>query len=185
MSGADTQLTQLAGNQAGTVIYPRAVSTSSVTATFQVQIGGGSGANGMTFAFLAPTTKANSVGNGGSGLGLQKLSGVAVVLSTYPILGVQSSNFVSVVNSTATGLAPIATRVPVGQLNSGTHTVMVTLIKSTVNGTYAVNVYIDGGLVGHAGVSVASTALLAFTAGTGHLTDIHVVRNAALAATGW
>jgi hypothetical protein len=184
MSGADTRLTNTGGDEAGAVIYPRAVSTSSITATFQVQIGGGSGANGMTFALLAPTTKASSVGAWGSGLGLQNLTGVAVVLSTYPIMGIQSSNFISIVNAAATGLTPLVTKVPVGQLASGTHSVAVTLVKST-SGNYSLTVSIDGEAVGHTGVTVASTALMAFTAGTGHLTNIHLVRNAALAAAAW
>jgi hypothetical protein len=185
MSGADTQLTPAAPSKAGTVIYPRAVSTSSVTATFQVQIGGGSGANGMTFAFLNPSTAANSVGYYGPGLGLQRLPGVAVALSTYPGLGVNSSNFVAVVTSSASGLTASGTRVPVEQLNSGTHTVTVSLVQNPATKRYTLTLSIDGGLVVQAGVTVGPTALLAFTAGTGGLTDIHVVRNAALTATGW
>jgi len=185
MSGSDTTLTHATALQAGTVIYPRAVSTSSVTASFQVQIGGGSGANGMTFAFLAPTTKVNSVGSNGSGFGLAKLPGLAVVLSTYPSLGVQSSNFVSIVNSTTTGLSSVATRVPVGQLSSGTHTVTVSLAENTTTKKFSLVVSIDGGLVVQSSVGIAPTALLAFTAGTGLKTDSHVVRNAALTATAW
>jgi len=185
MSGSDTVLTHATALAAGTVIYPRAVLTAAVTASFQVQIGGGSGANGMTFAFLAPTTKANSVGSNGSGFGLAKLPGLAVVLSTYPSLGIQSSNFVSIVNSTTAGLSTVATRVPVGQLSSGTHTVTISLTQNPTTLKYSLVVSIDGGLVVQSGVGIASTALLAFSAGTGFRTDMHVVRNAALAATGW
>jgi hypothetical protein len=186
LTGADTQLTPATAAVAGTVIYPRAVSTASVTATFQVQIGGGSGANGMTFAFLSPTTPANSVGLAGSGLGLQKLSGLAVVLSTYPILGVSSRNFVSIVTSSATGLALVGSaRVPVQQLNSGTHTVTLSLVQNPTTKKYTLMVAVDGLFVLQYGVNVAATALLAYTAATGHLTDIHTVRNAAIAAAAW
>ena len=104
---------------------------------------------------------------------------MAVVLSTYPNLGTQSSNFVSIVTSSPTGLTSLVSRVPVGQLTSGTHTVRVTLQAGVLT------VYVDGGAVVNRKVTVTATALLAFTAGTGHLTDVHVVRNAALAASGW
>ena len=121
----------------------------------------------------------------GPGLGLQRLPGVAVALSTYPGLGVNSSNFVAVVTSSASGLTASGTRVPVEQLNSGTHTVTVSLVQNPATKRYTLTLSIDGGLVVQAGVTVGPTALLAFTAGTGGLTDIHVVRNAALTATGW
>ena len=55
------------------------------------------------------------------------LTGVAVILSTHPMLGTNSDNFVSIVTSSPSGLAAIATRVPVGQLRTGIHTLEVTL----------------------------------------------------------
>lgn len=179
MSGSDTDLTELAADQRGTVIYPRAVATSSLTAQFDVQIGGGSGANGMTFALLSPGTSPAAVGTFGLGLGLQKLTGAAVVLSTYPETGVLSDNFVALATAAASGLTFTSSRVPVGQLRDGTHLVTVTLSKGTIT------VYVDGGLVLTGHVSLAPTALLAFTGGTGHETDMHVVRDAALTASGW
>ncbi len=177
--GLDTDLTELAADQRGTVIYPRAVATSSLTAQFDVQIGGGSGANGMTFALLSPGTSPAAVGTFGLGLGLQKLTGAAVVLSTYPETGVLSDNFVALATAAASGATFTSSRVPVGQLRDGTHLVTVTLSKGTIT------VYVDGGLVLTGHVSLAPTALLAFTGGTGHETDMHVVRDAALTASGW
>ena len=44
--------------------------------------------------------------------------------------------------------------------------------------------YVDGGLVTSTGVSVGSTGLLAFTGSTGGDTDVHIVRAAALTASG-
>jgi hypothetical protein len=187
MSGSDTDLTVAKVNQAGTVIYPKAIATSAtstMTAQFQVQIGGGNGANGMTFALLNPNTAVNAVGGAGGGDGLQGLAGMAVVLSTYPELGTQSNNFVAIVTSTpgASGTLTVSSvaRVPVGQLRSGVHMVTVTL----ANGSLAV--YLDGGLVATAHApGLGATSLAALTAGTGSETDIHAIRNFALSASAW
>jgi hypothetical protein len=187
MAGSDTDLTLAKYNQAGTVIYPRAIATSStstMTAQFQVQIGGGNGANGATFALLNPATAASAVGTGGAGYGLQGLGGMAVVLSTYPELGTASHNFIAVVTSKAgaSGTLTLSSmaRVPVGQLRSGIHTVTVTL----ANGSLAV--YLDGGIVATAHASgLGATSLPAFTASTGGLADIHAIRDVSLTASAW
>jgi hypothetical protein len=177
ISGSDVHLTNAVAQQAGAVIYPQAVPTASITADFTVQIGGGTGANGETFAILAPATKSTAVGGPGSSLGLAGMSGVGVVFSTHPILGTTSNNFVAIVTSSGSGLTPTVARVPVGLLRAGPHSVQVTL----VNGTLTVNV--DGGLVVSHKVSVAATGLLAFTGSTGGATDVHIVRAGALTAS--
>ena len=185
MYGSDTNLTAATLDQAGTVIYPRAVATSatsSLTAQFQMQIGGGTGANGLTFALLNPSTAASAVGRAGSGLALSGLTGMAVVFSTYPILGTASNNFVAAVTANgASGLTVISARVPVGQLRSGIHTVKVTF------GSGRLIVYLDGGLVALAKIprSLPTTSLLAFTGSTGNLTDVHTIRNVSVAASAW
>jgi hypothetical protein len=183
MSRSDTDLTSATVNQAGTVVYPRAVATSatsSLTAQFQVQIGGGTGANGLTFALLSPKTATTAVGGKGGGLALSGLTGMAVALSTYPILGSTSSNFVAIVTANGTkGLSPSTEQVVSGQLRSGIHTVKVTLAGGTLH------VYLDGGLVTSAKASLPATSLLAFTASTGGETDVHAIRDASLAASGW
>jgi hypothetical protein len=190
LSGSDTDLTQLHYNQAGAVVYPRAIattSTSTMTAQFQVQIGGGTGANALTFALLNPGTAATACGADGSGLGLDGLTGMAVVLSTYPMFGLAAHNLVAVVTATAaTASAPAAVtltslaRVPVQQLRAGRHTVTVVLANGVLS------VYLDGGPVAAAyATALAATSLPAFTASTGGEVDIHAVRNVALSASGW
>jgi len=185
MSGSDTNLTTATAKQAGTVIYPRAVATtatSSFTAQFEMQIGGGDGANGMSFALLNPSTAASAVGGNGSGLALSGLTGMAVVFSTYPILGTPSNNFVAVVNANGTnGLSLSTARVSVGQLRSGIHTVRVTLASGILAA------YLDGGLVARAKIpkTLPATSLLAFTGSTGAKTDVHAIRDASLAASAW
>ena len=92
-TGFDTDLTTALANQAGTVIYPRAVATtatSSLTVHFEFQVGGGTGANALTFDLLSPKTAATAVGGTGPGLGVSGLSGMAATFATSgPRHGVQ------------------------------------------------------------------------------------------------
>jgi len=124
----------------------------------------------------------DAVGGNGGGLALSGLTGMAVVFSTYPILGTASNNFVAAVTANGSnGLSLSGARVPVGQLRSGIHTVKVTF------GGGRLIVYLDGGLVVLAKIprSLPTTSLLAFTGSTGALTDVHAIRNASVAASAW
>ena len=179
MSGSDVDLTRAAANQAGTVIYPRAVSTAYFRATFTVQIGGGTGANGMAFALLNPTDKVTSTGDAGAGMGLVGLPGVAVVLSTYRALGDPSGNYIAFTAGWLNGQPAIkASSSAIAPLRTGTHTVSIVVRGGEMG------IYLDGAGVLRHPVSMPS-ALLAFTSGTGHETDVHAVRDAGLAATAW
>jgi hypothetical protein len=182
-TGFDTDLTTATKNQAGTVIYPRAVATtttSSLTVQFQFQIGGGNGANALTFDLLSPTTAATAVGGAGGGLGVSGLTGTAVTFSTYPDLGTASSNFFAVVTLSGTsGMSEYTARVPVVQLRSGTHAAQVTLNAGRLV------VQLDGGVVASVPGPVQTSSLLAFSGSTGALTDVHAIRNVSIAASGW
>jgi hypothetical protein len=181
MSGPATALDTATLHVAGTVIYPRAVSTANLTAQFNVQIGGGTGANGLTFALLKPGTSATSVGSNGSGLGLVGMTGAAVVLSTYPIDGINSNNFIGIATTSSSGLNFVASRVPLGQLRSGIHTIKITVTKNT-SGKSLITVYMDGNLaLSSSSLTLPSTSMPAFTGATGGLTDVHTVSNGAIA----
>jgi hypothetical protein len=181
MSGSDTALDTATPSVAGTAIYPHAVSTANITAQFEVQIGGGTGANGMAFALLNPGTPANSVGSNGRNFGLGGLGGAAVLLSTYPVYGVASNNFISVVTLSNGGLNFVATRVPLGQLRSGLHMIEVTVVKQA-SGSSLVTVYMDGlEVIQTHSLTLPSTAMPAFSGATGGLTDVHTVSNATIA----
>jgi len=181
MAGAATTLTNAVANQAGTVIYPTAVHTASLRATFNVAMGGGTGAEGLTLALLNPGTKATSVGANGQGFGFVGMNGLAVVLGTFKVPGAPSPDFAGIETSTA-GNAPsfIATTDLTGtkNLRAGTHTVTVTLQAGTLTVT------IDGSTVLTQAVVVPSSAFVAFTGSTGALTDQHLVQNAAISAAG-
>jgi hypothetical protein len=182
MAGSDTALDTATTYVAGTVIYPHAVSTASLSAQFNVAIGGGTGANGLAFALLNPGTPASSVGSNGRNFGLGGLTGAAVVLSTYPVYGIASNNFISIITMSSSGLNFVATRVPLGQLRTGIHTMKVTVSKNP-SGTSLITVYMDGNaIVSSHSFALPSTSMLAFTGATGGLTDVHTVSDTAIAA---
>jgi HYDIN/CFA65/VesB family protein len=178
MTGAATTLTQAVANQAGAVLYPHAVSTASFSATFNVALGGGTGGEGMTLALLNTGSKWSSVGGSGQGLGFAGLNGLAVVLGTQQGTGAPSANFVGIEKGTAGGTPSfVATKaLPAPDLRAGTHTVTVTLKSGTLTVT------IDGSPVLTHAVTVPSSAFVAYTGGTGTLTDQHLVQDAAISA---
>jgi hypothetical protein len=184
MVGAATTLTT-AGvtSQAGSVVYPHAVSTSSFSATFNVALGGGTGGDGMTLALLGPGAKATSVGGRGTDLGFGGLNGLAVVLGTTPttVGGTTSSDFVGVETSTAGGTPTLVAGTDLtGSVNlrSGTHMLSVSLKAGTLT------VVIDGTTVLTHSVTglVPLSAYVAFTGSSGSLTDRHLVQNAGILA---
>jgi hypothetical protein len=179
MTGAATALTQVVPYEAGAVVYPHAVSTGSFSATFNVAMGGGTGAEGMTLALLNPGTTAVSVGGNGQGFGFAGLGGLAVVLGTYQVPGAPSADFAGLESGTAHSVPSfVATADLTGIVNlrAGTHTVTVSLRAGTLTVT------IDGSAVLTQAVTVPSSAYVAFTGSTGELTDRHLVQNAAISA---
>jgi hypothetical protein len=73
------QLIAAGSSQAGTAICATPVPTAHLRADFTIQIGGGTGADGLTFMLLDPAANgASAVGRAGGGLGFAGLTGVAV-----------------------------------------------------------------------------------------------------------
>jgi hypothetical protein len=142
-------------------------------------IGGGSGADGLTLAFLDPAKATPaSVGGPGFQLGLAPLPGVGVALDTYASPTNPSSNFVGITTgTTGKGLVWAATSTAVPSLRSGPHHVTVAVAKQTVTVTF------DGRQVlSKAVASLPPAAYLAFTGGTGGRNDIHTVRGVTITA---
>jgi hypothetical protein len=174
-TGGDTVLTDTGGSEAGDAVSPTPIHPVGAHVTFTAEIGGGSGADGLTFALLdASASTPTSLGDSGGALGFEGLTGVAVTLDTYQNAGDPSANFTGIGTSDGTSVGQvryIATRRLATPLTSGTHTVDVTVgsgrLTAVIDGTYQVS-----GLV-----TVPPSAYLAFTAGTGGLTDVHTVRN--------
>jgi hypothetical protein len=181
MSGSDTGLTPLFTYKSGSVVYPRAVSTSAFKATFVAQLSGGTGGEGMTLALLGPGAKVTSVGANGQGFGFAGLPGLAVVLGTAgQVPGAPSANFVGISTGATSGVLNFAATAALpGSLRSGTHVVTVFLRAGTLT------VSIDGSVALTHAVSVPPTALVAFTGSTRDVTDLHIVRDGALSSAGW
>jgi Abnormal spindle-like microcephaly-assoc'd, ASPM-SPD-2-Hydin/HYDIN/CFA65/VesB-like, Ig-like domain/PQQ-like domain len=184
LSGSDSVLTPATATVAGSVVYPTPLTVSGLSATFDAQLNGGTGADGLTVSLLAPaSSSATSVGGAGAGLGFGGLTGIAVTLVTHQDTGYPAGNFIGIstgltnpgqlgFQSFAQGIAP---------LRDGTHTVGIKVVRS--NGTDVLVVTLDGQQVLQSAEPLLAkwgTARLAFTAGTGALTDVHIVRDVAI-----
>jgi hypothetical protein len=83
-SGSDgaLRLTEATGGQRGSAFFLNRLPAQIFEASFTLEVGGGSGADGMSFAILEETDP-TSMGNSGGGLGVRGLSGYAVEFDTY------------------------------------------------------------------------------------------------------
>lgn len=171
MYGTSMELTQAANNQKGSVVSYQPLASNGLHARFTVRLGGGTGADGMTFSLLnAASTTTSALGAGGAELGFGGLPGVAVAFDTFKNAGYPSSNFAGIATGSANGhLTFAATSTAIPALRKGTHVVGVAVSGRTVTVT------VDGKQYLSAAVAVPPTVLAAFTAGTGGLNDIHAV----------
>ena len=131
----------------------------------------------------AATEGPTALGGDGGDLGFGGLSGVAVGLDTQKGTGDPAGNFIGIstglkspgqlgFQSFAQGIAPP---------RDGTHTVGIKVVRS--NRTDVLVVTLDGEQVLQSAEPLLNkwgTARLAFTAGTGALTDVHIVRDVAI-----
>jgi hypothetical protein len=154
--------------------------------TFTAQLYGGTGANGLTLALLDPAhATATSVGGNSSALGLGGLGGTAVALSTVKVNKFSTGNMAEICASTAgtVTLAVLQRAEAIPPLRGGPAT--VTVAVSRPGGSYVLTVWVDGAQVlQQAAPGLTATSLLAFTASTGTRTDVHLVRDVAIAAAG-
>jgi hypothetical protein len=180
MAGSDLVLTPAANDKAGSAVYSTPIASDGLRAEFTVQIGGGTGADGLTFAMLnAASSTPHSLGAGGGGLGFAGLPGVAVTVDTYQGGNDPSGNFIGLATGTANGqLTYAATATDVPNLRTGVHDVVV-----SVTGTL-VTVSVDGVRVLSVTAPVPASVLPAFTGATGGLTDQHTVRAVAISSGG-
>ncbi|MGW8352285.1 choice-of-anchor D domain-containing protein [Streptomyces wedmorensis] len=182
ISGNDLQVTQASASQRGTAVWPVPVLTDGLKASFTTVIGGGTGADGQTFALLDPArTTPAALGGLGGGLGFAGLPGVAVTFDTYRNPGDPYANFVGVATGgSGSALTYAATTSSVPNLRSGTHAVTIAVsgktVTVTVDGTQRLRTTV---------ASLPPTALLAFTGGTGGVTDIHAFRGASITAASY
>jgi hypothetical protein len=184
MNGADNLLTPAAPNSAGSIVYPAPVNTAGLNAQFDFQLYGGNNGYGITFALLDPArSTATSLGADGPQLGFGGLTGTAAVVVSQFYTGYTAGNFVGA--SAGTNQAGIVLSLQswnrnIEPLRSGTHT-----LRIAITGSGLLQIWLDGELViQQPEPDLTSTALLAFTAGTGAGYQNQVVRDVAISATG-
>lgn len=186
-AGSDTRLTPALASKAGSVVYPVPVQAAGLRVTFNAQLGGGTGGDGLTLSLLNPaTTTTRTLGLPGLMVGLGTRAGVpgtGIVLATGG--GTSPLGFVGTsVQAGSSGLRYQRVARAIGSLLSGTHTVRVSVSRQGGPGDL-VTIFLDGvRVLAENEPTMTSTVRLAFTAGTGKLNDVHIVRTVAIAASG-
>lgn len=162
-------------NAAGSAFYPVPLKSDNIKVTFDMEIGGGGGADGLTLAMIDPASQTGRplLGVPGGGLGWSGLGGAAVAFDTYRNGGDPTTSFVGLANGRrpdqADQLTWSAWSGPVPSLRSGTHRVQVRVTAGRLT------VELDGTQALAAAVALPPTVLIGFTASTGGLTDGHRV----------
>lgn len=179
ISGTSLELTPATGTlKAGSAFWPTAVDPRAMHVDFDAYIGGGTGADGMTFAIQnasAPGATPAKLGVRGGGLGFSGISGLAVALVEYRNAANPSNNFAGITDGPNAGSTDlmhwVATANLVPRLQGGTNHVSVTTAGGVL--TVAVN----GTQVLSQAVTLPASAYVGFTAGDGSLTNRHAVSN--------
>jgi hypothetical protein len=179
ISGSSLQLTPATGTLlAGSAFWPRAVDPRTMRVDFDAFIGGGTGADGMTFAIqnaAATGASPTKVGVRGGGLGFSGISGIAAALVEYRNSVNPSNNFTGITDGPISGstdlLHWIATANLLAPLQNQTHHVTIT------TGGGILTIAVDGAQVLSRAVTLPASAYVGFTAGDGSLTNRHAVSN--------
>jgi hypothetical protein len=183
-------LTQASTQQAGTVFFPVAQPSLNIRKiSFDVKMGLGTGADGVTLFFGDASNGAlsTSVGRYGGYLGIggdlaHAIPGVGVSLDTYKNGGDVSSNFVGFVNgSHLTGSVPgvryaAQADLPSTPLRNSTAKV-TTHVEVTVSGGRVTAVSVNGTNVLTGTLHLPPSVLIGFSGSTGLATDFHSVSN--------
>lgn len=188
--GADLYLTDTGGFEAGSALTRDTVASEGLDAHFQLQMNGGSGADGAGFVLLPASDPATSLGATGGALGWGGLKdaatgrsesaspGVAVVFNTMAGTQNPPTTLVGVASATSDA-APdqysyLASRTTPGDLREGTHDVEVGYSHGLLS------VRLDGKDFLNAPVTLPGQVRPGFTGGTGGMSDNHIVRNVAI-----
>jgi hypothetical protein len=178
ISGTALELTPATGTlKSGTAFWPTPVDPRAMTVDFDAFIGGGTGADGMTFTFqnaAATGASPTKLGVRGGGLGFSGISGIAVALDEFRNSVNPSNNFVGISDGPASAtdlLHWLTTANLVPRLQNQTHHVTVRAAAGVLT------VAIDGAQVLSLPVALPASAYVGFTAGDGSLTNRHAVSN--------
>jgi len=177
-SPPNLELTPATNWLVGSTFYPTPVPGVGISAAFDVFLGSGSGADGMTFTLAdASVTQPTAIGANGGGEGFSGITGFAVSFDTYKNASDPSSNFVGIAatNTSQQQLNYVDTNASIPPLRNTMHHVVVTTtstgITVTLDGTQVLN---------YATTNLPPYVLVGFTGATGGGNDIHEVQNVAI-----
>jgi hypothetical protein len=174
VSPANLELTPATNWEVGSAFWPSPVTSAGISASFDMFIGSGSGADGLTFTLAdASVTKPTALGDNGGGLGFSGITGVAVAFDTWKSTVNPSNNFVGIgtTNSEQQQVNYVTTNSSIPALRNTVHHVVVT------TNTNGISVTMDGNLVLAYNVTLPPKVLIGFTGATGGFNDIHQVQN--------
>lgn len=160
----------------GSAFWPLPVASSALTVSFDAYLGGGSGANGMTLAFIDPGQGAGSLGQNGGGEGFASLKGLAVSLETY---GAGPTNLIGLTDGQGPQWATLhylATSSSIPVLRGSLTHVVVSLSQGRITVTVAGTQVID------TAATFPPAVLVGFTGSSGYFTDTHSVSNVTVSA---
>ena len=175
-SPPNLQLTPATNNEAGSAFYPTAIPGVGISAAFDVFIGSGDGADGLTFTLAnASDTQPTALGVSGGGEGFSGITGIAVSLDTWQNSVNPSNNFIGIANGPVSGVADelnyVTTNTSIPAIRNTVHTIVVTTTST------GITVTMDGTQVLTYATTLPPDVLVGFTGGTGGVDDIHQVQN--------
>lgn len=182
MSGTDLRLTEATSGQHGSAFANSVINSVGMSAKFQLEIGGGSGADGLTYAMIPSDQPATSLGAPGGALGVGGIPGaVAVTFDTFQNGADPSSNFIGVmvgwVGTDLSNFNYLASSSNIASLKTGTHDVEVNYFGGLLRISF------DGELKIEVPANLPTQIRPGFTAATGGETNQHTVRNIAITAS--
>ena len=174
LNGSDLYLTHAAdGFGAGSSWYGTVQATDGLDVTFECEMSGGTGADGVCFALADPATTSSFVGGGGGDLGLTGCTAVALALDTG------AGSRARIVTTTTTTMTTVATYGGALTLRPAPVSVRVRYASG------ALSAWVGGTQIFNAvAVAATSTALVGWTGSNGGSNDNHIVRNASFVARG-
>lgn len=169
--GSDIYLTSAGeGFGAGTLWYGTAQASNDVDVTFELEMSGGTGADGITFAFADSSTANTFVGGGGGQLGIVGVNAVAVAFVSAP------GEAVKIVTTDATTMTTVVSASADVRPNPVT-------ARVKYNGT-KLAVWLDDVQVFDQTISIPANSKVGFTAANGGSDDNHIIRNVTFVPTG-
>lgn len=166
LTGQDLFLTHAAdGFGSGTCWHNTLEPTDGLDVTFEVEMSGGTGADGVTFALADPATLATFQGGGGGDLGLVGCTAVALALDTG------AGSRARIVTTTASAMTTVATYGGALNLRAAPVTVRVRYAAGKLSA------WLDGTLLfDQVTVAAAASARVGWTGSNGGANDDHIVR---------